>query len=188
VSTAQLPACLQWEHVEALFGVLDRLVPAFNDLFTVQAFNHRLGTSGLRIAALLQEAERRGVPARALPTLVEQDAWNYQTNRYNKSATGKSMVCCVYVCAIWKAAGLFKDIGNDIQCTEQTNWDDYAMSFFDPNPRPQPCVSADPNNQLCQLEGKFALNLNNFSTKKPYPKYGEKCPSLAPDYKKPDGC
>jgi hypothetical protein len=68
-------------------------------------------------------------------------------------------VCCVFGCHLWKAGGLFD--GLDVQCTEQTNFDDYSMMMFDPTaPRPEVCQQADPDNVVCQLEGKYTLHLN----------------------------
>jgi len=100
------------------------------------------------------------------------------------------MVCCVFVCSMWKAGGVFAaSIDNEFACSEMTNWDDYALTIFEGTPnRPQECVTADPNNVLCQLEGKYVLNLNDYSTKAPYIHMAEKCPSLAPNYTKPDNC
>lgn len=54
---------------------------------------------------------------------MEQDGWMYNTTRYGKPAMGPSMVCCVFVCNMWKAGGVFSNIDNDFQCAELTNWD-----------------------------------------------------------------
>jgi len=182
--------CLTYDLMEVILGFLDKLIGAVGDALFHQAFNKRLGNTDFKKGAdMFKFADESGIGASKLPTLVEQDAWDYNTTRFGKPAVAKSMVCCVFVCSVWKAAGLFNDIGNQINCGEQTNWDTYAMQFFDlTTPRPAQCVSADPNNQLCQLEGKWTLNLNDLSTKKPYPKYGENCPGVAPDYKKPPNC
>jgi len=182
--------CLTYDLMEVLLGFLDKFFGLVGDALFHQAFNKRLGNTNFnRAADQFKFADDKGIGSSKLPTLPEQDAWDYNTTRFDKPAVGKSMVCCVFVCNIWKAAGLFKDIGDQIQCGEQTNWDIYVMNFFDTTtPRPPQCVAADPNNQLCQLEGKYTLNLNNFNTKKPYPKYGENCPGVAPDYKKPADC
>ena len=65
----------------------------------------------------------------------------------------------MFGCHLWKAGGLFD--GLDVQCTEQTNFDDYSMMMFDPAaPRPDVCQQADPDNVVCQLEGKYTLHLN----------------------------
>jgi hypothetical protein len=72
---------------------------------------------------------------------------------------------------------------------ELTNWDDYSLTIIDPKPeRPQQCVTADPDNTLCQLVGDYTLNLNNLSSKAMFPHIAEKCPSEAPNYIKPANC
>src|SRR5690606_21513812 len=115
-----------------------------------------LNTTGLTAAEIFYNAAKRGIDVRKVPTIVEQDSWNYNTTRYNKTVVGKSMVCCVLVCNVWKAGGVFASINNEINCGEQTNWDDYALDLFDTTtPRPPQCVAADPSNQLCQLEGAY---------------------------------
>jgi hypothetical protein len=49
-------------------------------------------------------AERElGIPAQAVPAVVEQDAWAYHTWKGTPGggrarAVGRSMVCCVFVC------------------------------------------------------------------------------------------
>ena len=113
--------CTQWEYFEAIFGVLDRAAPELVDMFVNQAFNLRLGTGGLRLPEILQEAGNRGIQSREIPAMVELDSYMYQTTRNGEPAVGRSMVCCVYVCASWKAAGLFGD--KEINCGEQTNAD-----------------------------------------------------------------
>lgn len=119
------------------------------------------------------------------------------------------MVCCVFVCNIWKAGGLFRDLDNQINCGELTNWDVYSLAIYDkgaqpapaavpiathahtPHPagaRPEQCVRADPENPLCQLMGEVKLVLNNFNTKQPYRHMAERCPGLAPTYDRPNNC
>ena len=43
----------------------------------------------------------------------------YNTTRYGKPAVGESMVCCVFVCHMWKAGGIFGENGEN--CGEFTN-------------------------------------------------------------------
>jgi hypothetical protein len=80
----------------------------------------------------------------------------------------------VFVCNMWKAAGLFKDINDDLQCVEQTNFDDYSMTLFGDSYR--------------QIIGDYTLALNSFNTRKPYAHMDEKCESLAPDYSRSANC
>jgi hypothetical protein len=182
--------CLEWDHVEIVFGILDKVLPSIVDQMFGQAFNNRLGTKGLSFAATLMESERQGIPSRKLPTLPEKDSYMYETTRFGKPIVGKSMVCCVFVCNMWKAGGIFKDsIDNDFNCAEAVNTDDFSLDLFDHNyQRPQACVDADPDNQLCQISGAYSLKLNNYNSVQPYKHMHEKCASLAPDYKRAPNC
>ena len=211
--------CLQWQHVEVLFPVVNKvrpaccgvwrlfswmlaharalslslaplqLVPSIGNMLYVQAWNLRMGTSGLDPATLFYLASQRGMQADMIPVMVEQDSWMYNTTRYGKPARAPSMVCCAFVCHMWKAGGLFASINDQINCGEQTNLDDYHMNILQAHPtRPADCQAADPSNPLCQLAGDFTLVLNDYATTTPYAHMDEKCPSLAPSYYRPAGC
>jgi len=180
--------CLSWETVTILFGLVDKIAPTASDLIFNAAMNQRLNTTDLRMAELLQTADEKGIVAETIPTIVEEDSFVYNTTRYGKVTNGPSMVCCVFVCHTWKEAGVFGDMADEINCAEQTNYDDYVRNFLDTPTRPQQCVTADPDNQLCQLLGDYTLNLNDYATLAPYPHMDEKCPSEAPDYKRPANC
>ena len=113
--------CLQFELVEPLFAMLDRVAPQTSDLFWNLAWNKRLGTAGLNTADIYLEAFKQGYSAREIPALVEQDAWMYNTTRYGEPTEGPAMMCCVLVCRLWKAAGLFDDL--EVNCAELTDLD-----------------------------------------------------------------
>ena len=109
------------------------------------------------------------------------------------------MVCCVYVCSSWKAAGLFGD--DEVNCSEMTNLDggwirfilyssimyymndyvtcyilymsDFTLNIFE---------------EQQQIIGRWTLKLNKFNLKKPYEHMAETCPSLAPDYEQAADC
>jgi len=171
-----------------LMNWADRIAPPIGELLWDEAVNRRVGTEKLRIADVWMTAAQKGIDAKTIPTIVEQDSWNYHTLRNGKPVVDKCMVCCVFVCNIWKAGGVFKSINDDFNCAEMTNWDDYHLQIFDTSPRPKACVDADPTNTNCQIEGKYTLNLNDYNSRAPYAHMAEKCPSLAPDYKKPNDC
>ena len=142
--------CLSWPLVETLFGLLDRAAPPLADALWIGAWNHRVDPSGgaapvvpaLRTPELLQAADAQGTPGAALPALPESDEWLYTTYQVDQAScdedtktcnrtltTGRTMVCCVFVCNVWKAAGLFDDVegGRDaVSCGEQTNADVYV--------------------------------------------------------------
>lgn len=66
--------------------------------------------------------------------------------------------------------------------------DDYALNILDAPARPAECVAADPENPLCQIEGEYTVELNDFATKTPYANMAQKCPSKPPKYDKPSDC
>jgi len=181
--------CFEWYHIEVLFGLVGKLIPSAVDMIINQALNIRLGTTNLTFPDVLYESDKQGIPASSLPTIVEQDSFLYPMKKNgNTTVMAQSMVCCVFVCNVWKASGLFDIINNEINCAEQTNWDVYSMTFFDSSFHPQQCLSADPNNTNCQLLGEWSLSLNNYNSKTPFPHVGEKCASLPPDYNKDPKC
>jgi hypothetical protein len=166
--------CVQWELIETVFALIDRAIPQIADLIWIEAWNKRLGTTGLRTAELYYEADQQGIESRVIPTIVEQDSWLYETTRYGEPTVGESMVCCVYVCRGWKAAGLFDEIDSDFNCGELNNWDDYALNIFE--------------DSYQQLTGKYTLVLNDVNTREPFVDMYETCPSFAPNYERPSDC
>lgn len=164
--------CLQWQLVETLFGVIDRNIPDISAMLYNDAWNKRVGTVGLPTAEIYKAGNEKGISTPEIPAIVEQDSWVYNTTRYGEPAVGRSMVCCVLVCSMWKAAGVFGDL--DFNCQEVTNWDDYSLDIFE--------------NEYQQILGRYTLELNDFHTKAPYPHMAETCASLAPDYEKDPKC
>lgn len=90
-----------------------------------------------------------------LVTMPEQDDYIYP-GAEGEYPAGKVSVCNVFVCRMWKAAGLFGDL--DIQCTEFTPLDNVQLKIFDENyDPPQDCKTADPmNTKFCQIMGKIS--------------------------------
>ena len=166
--------CLQWELFELLFAYVDRIDNYVGDLMWNGAINQRLGTYGLRTAELYKKANEQSYNSSVdVFNIVENDNWIYNTTKYGIPAQGKSMVCCVFVCNIWKASGIFGELTNDINCAEQTNWDDYVLTILDP---------------YKQIIGTYSLYLNNYATKNMYYHQAEHCPTIPPNYEKPNNC
>jgi hypothetical protein len=154
-----------------------------------QAWNLRMGTSNLDPASLMYLAAQKGIAPDSIPVMVEQDSWLYNTTRYGTPYLGPSMVCCAFVCHMWKAAGMFANLDNEVQCGEQTNLDDYHLNILQSAPtRPADCIAADPNNVLCQLTGEYTLKLNSYAEVTPYANMSQSCPSLPPKYLRPANC
>jgi len=181
--------CLVYQHFEILTGLVDKWNPALCDQFFKQGMNLRLGTVGLSAAQIYQEAAKQGYSTPKLYETIEYDSYVYQTTRYGQPASGPSMVCCVFVCAVWKSAGIFGADADQINCGEFTNWDDYSMHIFDDNySKPPQCEAADPEEPTCQLEGEYTLIFNNYDSKDFYPNMATQCPSKNPDYVRVPGC
>jgi len=181
--------CLRWEHFELIVAWVDRLVPSIGQKLFLRGWNKHISTNGLRALDLYAEAGRQGIAAHDIPLIVERDEWTYETTRYGEPTEAEAMVCCVFVCRMWKAAGIFSPINNDVNCAEFTNYDVYSLDVFEKqDTRPEVCKEADPENELCQLLGDFTLILNDYNSRKMAPRMAESCPSQAPDYTHPDFC
>jgi len=116
--------------------------------------------------------------------MPELDGWLYSGVQPRNTT---SYVCSAYVAAIYKAAGLFDDM--EINAAEFAPRDVYSLNFFDLNwTRPQACLDADPNQPFCQLLGKYRMTWPGISTVAPYARMDERCPTMAPEYVRPDGC
>jgi hypothetical protein len=165
--------CLTWEAIEPLFATIDRHIPQISSMMWNPAFNKRIGTTDLNTAQIYQTAmEVNQIPSRVIPTIVEQDEWRYNTTRYEQPYTAPSLVCCVFVCNVWKAAGVFQ--GMDVNCAEQTNIDDYSLQIFE--------------DQYEQILGEWTLNLAHYNSKVPFPHMAETCPTHGPDYIQTPSC
>jgi len=172
--------CLEWAFLEVAFALIDRHVPAIATLLWSEAFNKRVGTEGLTTSEVWMRANLSlSLPSSAVPGIVEEDVWLYQTSRERREGgreevLGRAMVCCVFVCGIWKAAGLFGEASEEINCGELTNADDVMLALF--------------RGDMRQILGKWKMFLPSFNFKKPFPHMDEKCPSLGPAYQQPLDC
>jgi len=184
--------CLTWPLVESLFPFLGKYIAAVNGIF-LESFNqHVTGSAftGLSATDVYRRAESQNISTKDIPRIVEKDMVQYSQTWNNGTQTKDiSMVCDVFVCFIWKAAGVFAEIDSDFNCVEQTNNDVYDLDVLTvPESRPAACVAADPNNTLCQLMGAYELKLPNLGTRKPYKHMQESCPTLPPLYDRPSDC
>ena len=182
---ANFPPPVSQQFLMTGFAVFDRLDSTSTNLIWNEALNHRLGTFGLSTLELYQTILDRNMTFAEVITIPEQDDWVY--------STGKAMVCDVYIVELYKAAGLFGSIVDDIQGSEFTNPDLYTLEFLDPAPkRPTVCEEADPSNPFCQITGNYALTLDDATHKvgsiKPFPHMREHCPGEPPLYEKPANC
>ena len=66
----------------------------------------------------------------------EEDGWLYPTTRDGVPEVSPVMICNVFVCNVWKHAGIFKEIGDDIQCGETSVNDNYKLNIYSNEPPP----------------------------------------------------
>lgn len=179
-----LPPLLADEFAPVLFSMLEHIVPKTVNIFFNQALGKRLGLDAdATLADIAAEAASQGMSIQEVMAMPEQDGWKYT----GEQPDGESYVCSAYVAAMYKVAGLFDDM--EINSTEFAPKDVYTLNFFDLDfERPQACVDADPDIPYCQLLGNYRMVLDGYSTVEPYPHMAEHCPTINPDYFRPDGC
>lgn len=69
--------------------------------------------------------------------------------------------------------------------------DAYMLKFFESNSSrlPKWCNEGDKVElPFCQIRGKYRMELPGYNTMEPYPNMNERCPSLPPDYFRPQNC
>lgn len=189
-------SCLDQNSAEVLINLIDKGMEGSVTNFIRQAVSHRTGIWPQQqslVESLYYGATKLNMTFADIYTAPEQDSWMYNTTRNGVDVTAPAMVCCVFVCRMWKAGGLFGNLTDSINCGEQTLWDIYSMQNFASEKmgagRPAICQQYDPTNQLCQLVGDFTLNLApDVNTRPLYAHMGEKCSSVGPNYIREPGC
>lgn len=166
--------CMTWDLLQPLIAFVDRVVPEIGDTMWNDGFAKRINVESTRTTALYQAAMQKGMAPNYVITIPEQDTWMYNTTRYDEPAVGRAMVCCVFVCSTWKAAGVFGEITDSVNCGEFTNWDDYSLT-----------IHAEKYEQII---GTYSLDLNAYNSKDMFAHIAEKCPALPPGYVRPEGC
>lgn len=175
-----LPPIIDPYFVAPMFALAEHLIPGA-DMLVVPAMLKRLNISNPNttlpeIANILVD---RGMEFPDLFPIPEQDGWWYGDHY--------SFVCSAYVTAIWKSAGLFD--GLEINAVEFTPRDAYELNFIDTAPPlPKECIETNPGKALCQIAGKWEIHLPHVGTIEPYSHMNENCPTVAPEYYRPDGC
>ncbi|KAL2649317.1 hypothetical protein R1flu_017445 [Riccia fluitans] len=177
------PPPLDANLVASVITMWTRIQPDYASNMWNEALNKRLGTEGLDLPAVIIESEKQGIPFEELLAMPEQDDWVY--------SDGKSTTCVAFILSMYKNAGLFGPVADDIQVTEFTIRDAYMLNFFesDRSKLPSFCNNGvDPPLPYCQLLGGYVLELPDYNTINPYSHMDETCPSIPPDYERPKRC
>ena len=189
--------CFGRQVFEMTIALLDDLMGDSHTNPARQALNFRINTTNLSITEIMQYAgETLHIEFFDVYVRPEQDSWMYNTLQNGKPHIGRSNICCVFVCGMWKSGGMFDKLYGDtngIQCGEQTLWDIFSMKIYDDNKlgvgRPQVCRDADPTNPMCQLMGNYTFHATpDFNTRSVYKNMGQNCSSLAPNFTRNQGC
>ena len=173
------PYIVTHEVVELLFSIISYVAPDVSDQFLTEAINLRVGTKGLTFQQAIAEGARQGKTFEQILAEPEIEGRMY--------SDGYNYVCSAFCIAFWKHGGMFGDL--EINPNEFGPRDIYTLDIFDKEfKRPQECIDDNPDLPYCQLMGKFVIDIDNYSTVKPYSNMNERCPSLGPDFIRKEGC
>ena len=167
------PNPLSSQFLEILMGHISQHFPSISQKMWNHALNKRLDCNFNSTEKILEYSYNKNINFTELMKIPEMDYWQYDGNF--------SMVCSVFVCSVWKKAGLFKNLADKIQCTEFHNWDVYSLNFFNQS-------KSNNTNDWIHIMGNYRLDLSGANTKEPYERMAEKCPSKPPLYIRPDKC
>jgi len=171
------PPLLDSNLVMVVFSYLERLYELPIKKILTEALNMRLKTKNLNLGEIAIEITKRGMTIQDIMASVEKDGWYY--------SDGYSYVCSAFVAAVYNAGGLLPEI----EGTEFTPRDVYTLTIYDANYRvPDKCLKNDPTLPYCQVMGSHLMELPGYSTIAYYPHMAEHCPTMTPDFFRPDGC
>ena len=174
-----LPGIADINFFYLIFRMLEYVDHAATDQLLKEALNWRVGGKDLDLWGVEQAALKQGKSLNDLFAMVEPEGLKY--------SDGYSYVCSSYVMSYYTKSGMLGDIVT--HATEFTPRDVYTLDVFDKNwTRPQECVAADPDLPYCQILGSWKMDLPEYSSVRPYSHMAEKCPTMAPDYFRPEGC
>lgn len=191
--------CLSSDIVEYVMLFLDASIPEVASTFFGQALNHRANTGVLDMSiadVAYYAGTRLNMSLKTLMTVPEDDSWLYNSTRRGEPGRQllPSEVCSTFACSTLRAAGVFEhSINSNITCTEIDVWDMFSMKIFDTarmgSGRPQSCINADPENNLCQLSGTWTFRLIEDANTRPVePQMSLRCASRNPVPYDREGC
>ena len=177
------PVISTHETMEFLFSLVSKVYSPASDLMVTEFINRKIGTQDLNLTLqqAIAEAARKGKSFEEIIAMPEKEGIEY--------SDGLNYVCCCFVVAFWKHGGLFGDL--DFSPNEFGPRDVYMIDIYDKNvTRPQECIDDNPDLPYCQIMGKFIfdLEMNLYSSIKPYAHMNERCSSQGPDFIREDGC
>ncbi len=131
----------------------------------------------LSLAEIIEKTIEYKISIYDLLIIPEEDEWTY--------SDGKSLVCNTFVLSLYKTAGIFEKINNQVEMTEFTPKDIYELNIYDNDWKPKQCQNPE---IFCQLFGKHKMVLPNVNSVDMYAHMNEKCDSMPPEYLRNKGC
>jgi len=159
---------------------LESIAPGIPETMFYKGWNKRLGTENLNMDGIWEELYKRNQTLSELSAIPENDNWRHNSDKI-------SLTCGSLIAYLYRAAGIFGD--SEINSTEFTPRDVYELNFFGVGPEyiaPE-CQGNAPHG-YCQIMGNMDFDLGKFNFVDPYSHMNEKCPSLAPDFDRSEGC
>lgn len=179
-----LTPMLTTEYLMGLLRALTRFKKGkkFVDTFFTEALNNRLKTKKKSFLQILTIANKQEISLGKILAMPELENYRYGAKREQR------VICSNLVVSILKAGGVFKGIG--VIAPEFTPRDVFELNIWekDPEERPEDCIITDPDLPFCQIYGYRKFLAQNFSSVDPYFGMNLKCPSMAPDFFRPENC
>ena len=108
--------CTEKEHIEMLFSVAEKVAYAAARVFK-PAIMQRAGVDfDLPIVEAYYKAQTDdGIDPGDVHLIPEEDNWLYPTTKYGEPYDSDVSICNVFTCKVLRAAGIFGDIGDEIE-------------------------------------------------------------------------
>ena len=180
---ANYPPPLSAPLLPILFTLMDKIDYNASWMMWGQALNHRVNNTGpyLDMNGIFELIEPQNISFYDLMTVPEQDSWRYGPEQL------PSLVCDVYVMAVYNAAGIF-DPQLDFSYTEMTPFDSYSLNLYAGLGEWRQPVGCANDQLYCQISGKYYLTMPGVNQVAPYSSMFNTCPGLPQEYYRPPGC
>ncbi len=164
-----------------MLEIVDKIYPPLGSKFIGEGLNKRLGTKDLNLFECALEAIKQGKTKLEVMAMPEKSEWVY--------SLGPSFICSALAVEFLKQGGLFGD--KEIVSQEFTPRDVLMLGIYDKEyykRKPEECKKDSGDDNYCQFMGEIKVKFPEFNTIEPYSHMNERCSSIAPDYKREEGC
>jgi hypothetical protein len=108
--------CTEKEHFEMIFSVAEKLLDAAARVFKPAIMQRAQVDFDLPIVEAYYKAYKEdGIAPGDVHIIPEEDSWMYPTTRNGEPFESDVSICNVFTCKVLRAAGVFGDIGDEIE-------------------------------------------------------------------------